>query len=375
MNSALLVNGRFLDRAPTGVQRHAWEVLCRLLDTDLRPKVVVPRDLEIAAGYGPVPAGQLVRMGQGHGYFWQQTHLARRVGRRLLWTPSGLGPAGVRHQVLTLHDLAMLDHPEWFSRSYTMLYQLFLPAIARAALHIFTSSEFSRRRLIARLGVAPARISVVSSAVKPELCDPALVTPEAVAAVRQRYDLPPRYVLAVGSMDPRKNLRGLAIAMQQVQSTDPDLALVLVGGQRAIFGDARLADVAPPQVRALGYVPDADLPALYASAEVFAYPSLYEGFGIPPLEAMAWGTPVVTANSTSLPEVVGAAAVLVAPEDPAAIAAGLRQVLTDDDLRARLRLAGRQQAARYSWDTAAEQVGTVLRRLVQSVARPAQEPI
>jgi len=177
--------------------------------------------------------------------------------------------------------------------------------------------------------------------------------------------LPSRYVLSVGSLEPRKNLSRLLDAWRRLQPTDRDESLVLVGASSKHFQAVDFAgDIA--SVIFPGYINDADLPAVYAGATLFVYPSLYEGFGLPVLEAMACGTPVVCSGATALPEVVGTAGILVDPYDPEAIADGIRRVLENDALQARLRQRGLELARKYTWERAAAATWQVLQAAAEN---------
>jgi glycosyltransferase involved in cell wall biosynthesis len=219
-------------------------------------------------------------------------------------------------------------------------------------------SVATRDDVVDRLGMSADRVRVVPWGVPLETAAP--LAPDAVASVRHRHRLPARYVLYVGTIDRRKDYRGLLDAMSML---DADVALVLAGSViegRTDFVDLLPASSLRDRVRVLGYVPDADLRALYAGAEVFVYPSFIEGFGLPVLEAMACGTPVVTYRTTSLPEVAGDAAILLDPPVTAvALAKALREVMDDAGLRRRLAERGRAHAAGFDWRTTARLTAAV----------------
>ena len=246
--------------------------------------------------------------------------------------------------VVTMHDVAFLDDTSKFSRQGLRVMRRSLDVARDRAAMVITSSEASRRDLEAN-GVEPARIRVVPLGV-----DHAPASSEAIAAVRQRHSLPERFVLFVGTLEPRKNLRRLAAA------NEPMVMPLVVAGP-AGWGDA--TDDLAGDLRFLGFVPRSDLPALYAAATVFAYPSESEGFGLPVLEAMNQGAPVVTSTGTSTEEVAGGAAVLVDPFDVDSIAAGLAEAERRAD---ELSAAGRARAATMTWDAAAERTLDVYRR-------------
>ena len=248
--------------------------------------------------------------------------------------------------VVTMHDVAFLDDTSKFSRQGLRVMRRSLDVARDRAAMVITSSEASRRELEVN-GVEPARIRVVPLGV-----DHAPASSEAIAAVRQRHSLPERFVLFVGTLEPRKNLRRLAAA------NEPMVMPLVVAGP-AGWGDA--ADDLAGDVRFLGFVPRSDLPALYAAATVFAYPSESEGFGLPVLEAMNQGAPVVTSTGTSTEEVAGGAAVLVDPFDVDSIAAGLGEAERRAD---ELSAAGRARAATMTWDAAAERTLDVYREVL-----------
>jgi glycosyltransferase involved in cell wall biosynthesis len=254
--------------------------------------------------------------------------------------------------VATIHDLAFEHLPETFNRRSWMQLRLTVRRTARTAAHIITPSEFSRRDLIETYNVAPERISVTLEAAAPHF-RPA--SEEAIGVVKRRYGIGGDYVLAVGSIQPRKNLVRLVRAYSDLRRSRSQAKLpqlVLVGKRAWLYGETLRAveqSGVASDVIFTGYVPEQDLPALYTGALCFVYPSYFEGFGLPPLEAMSCGAPVVAGNLTSLPEVVGDAGLLVDPFDTDAIGAGIASLIEDEALRARLRRRGLERAALFDW--------------------------
>jgi glycosyltransferase involved in cell wall biosynthesis len=234
---------------------------------------------------------------------------------------------------------------------------------------VIAISESTRQDVIARLGVPPERVQTVYCGVDP--CFVPMPADE-VAAFRQRKGLPERFVLFLGTIEPRKNVRRLINAFAQLLTSSPretsDLYLVVAGGKgwlsEPVF--ARVEELGlKDRVHFPGYVPEAEKALWYSAATCFCYPSLYEGFGLPPLEAMACGLPVITSNASSLPEVVGDAGLTVPPEDPAALSDALHQMVVNPTLRAELAQAGRWRATRFSWAKAARQTVGVYRRALR----------
>jgi glycosyltransferase involved in cell wall biosynthesis len=296
----------------------------------------------------------------GRDLWWHQigvTRAARRAGAALLHLPAGVGP--VRRTmpvVLTIYDLNVLRSPQLFRPWFRRYSRVVLPRAARTADAVITLSYASKTDIVERLGIAAERVTVVPPGVHP-LFAPLADGSERAADVRHRYDLPRAFVLTVGSVEPRKNLPRLIGAIERLRAESPtaDVALVHAGPEGWLSNGVTRAT----GVRFLGHVPREDLAALYSLARVCAYPSLYEGFGLPVAEAMACGCPVVTSNVSSLPEVAGDAAVLVDPASVDAIAAGIARLWTDDAGRADLVRRGRERARRFTWERAARETAAV----------------
>ena len=264
--------------------------------------------------------------------------------------------------VVTVHDLGYLHYPQAHSLLSRLYLRLGTMMSVRAAARVVAVSEATKADLVAHLRVDPAKVVVV-----PEACPPGFVPlsdHRAGVATARRYGIPSPYVVALGSIHPRKNLvrlvEAFAIARQRGRLTH-HLALV---GQMGYRGEAVAAAVARFKLRdavtITGYVDSTDLPTLLGGADALAFPSLYEGFGLPALEAMSCGVPVVAANASSLPEVVGDAGILVDPLNVEAIADGLVRLLTDPRLRADYAARGLARARAFSWERAARETISVL---------------
>ncbi len=328
------VNGRFLSRRITGVERYGVEIL-RCLGNRLRV----------------VRSGSRARGLAGHA--WEQFNLPGQVhSDEILWSPANTGPLAVKNQVLTLHDLGPLEHPEWFAPSFARWYRLFLPLLVRIVRQVTVSSAYAREKVLRRFGLPTGRVTVIPAGVDLRRFRPEAPPPDG---------LPERFVLFVGSVQPRKNLGTLLEAWEQVSGRFPQTWLVVAGATDAIFRREALP-VHPERARWLGYVADETLPGLYAAAQVFVLPSLDEGFGLPLLEAMACGTPVIAARAGALPEVAGEAARYFDPTQSDELAEWLGQFLGDESLRSSFAEKGRMRAQSYAWESSAEKLWEVLQQ-------------
>lgn len=299
---------------------------------------------------------------------WEQWELPRRAraARAQVVHLTGFG-APIRRPcptVLTVHDLIGYLFPANLPPVARLYWALWLPFSIRFAGHIIADSEHTRGDLQRLLGVPGERITVIHLAAD-ERFQP-ISDPAVRADVRDRYDLPPSFILYVGTLEPRKGLDTLVNAYASLADEFPH-ALVIAGKKGwytlPLFRQIEALGLRY-RIRFTDYVDDADLPVVYSLADLFVFPSRYEGFGLPPLEAMACGVPVISSNAASLPEVVGDAGMLVPPDNVEALAAAMRQVLVDDALRANLRARGLARAGRFSWDETARQTVRVYEGVV-----------
>lgn len=271
--------------------------------------------------------------------------------------------------VLTVHDLIFRRYPAHHKRLNRWYLNATMPLFCRRAGHIIAVSEQTKRDVVAAYGIPAGKVTVIYEAADPRFQPQSAA---AITAARSRFGLPDRYVLFVGTIEPRKNLGRVLAAFEQLHAERLTDALVIVGKRGWLYDDffARLeASPAKQAVIFPGFVPDANLPAVYAGAQALAFPSEFEGFGLPVLEAMACGAPVVCSSTSSLPEVAGEAAVLVDPLDQEALTDGLRRILANPALADDLRARGLAQAAHFSWERAAEETLAVYRRLTPSMAQ------
>jgi glycosyltransferase involved in cell wall biosynthesis len=285
------------------------------------------------------------------GQAWEQLVLPLAARRsQLLLSAANMAPLAGRGNVVVIHDLAPFHDPDWFGLAYGTWHRALIPRIARRARLVITPSQYVRDELVELLGVDPARVQAIAPGV-----DPAFAEPSAPAPLLRRLGLEQPYVLALGTDSPRKNLGLLDRIAPQL--ADAGLAVAIAGSGRSY-----LPSSATGSARRLGYVADLDLPALYAGAAACAMPSVYEGFGLPCLEAMAAGTPVVAADRAALPEACGGAALLADPDDDDGFAAALIRAAGPE--RGRLVDAGRTRAAGLSWARSAESLDAAIGALL-----------
>jgi len=270
--------------------------------------------------------------------------------------------------VVTLHDLIPIRHPETEKFVAQLYWRLQIPIAARRSSFIITDSEHARGEIMADFRVAPERIRSVMLGFNPAML--AQRSPAEGMAVRSRYGLPEEYLLYVGTIQPRKNLDTLIAAYAQLRRSRTGLQKLVIVGRKGWLYERLFASIdrlgLADAVIFTGFVPDEDLPFIYDGAAVFAYLSFFEGFGLPPLEAMACGVPVVTSNTTSLPEVVGDAGIAVPPADTGQVAAALARILDDPELAAALGARGRERARMFSWDAAALETLEIYRKVVEN---------
>ena len=332
MTREIVVNGRFLSRRVTGVERYGHEILelirerCRLEET---------------------------RVNGLRGQVWEQFILPRKLNRlSMLWSPANTGPLIIRNQALTIHDLSPLEHPEWFRKDFAAWYRLFLPILARHVRVIFSPSEHVQRRVRARFG--HANVVMTPNGVDQRRFHP--------AARQYQHAMPSQYILFVGTLEPRKNLNALVQAWNELKKSFRDVWLIIAGAHGKVFKPITFPEDME-RVRFLGYVDDHDLPGLYANASLFVLPSFDEGFGLPALEAMACGAPVLVSNGGALCEVVGDAACVFDLSEPHSLRNTMRECLEDTSLRAALSEKGLKRAGKFSWHSTADTIWKTLNEI------------
>lgn len=356
MSKAIAINGRFLTQPLSGVQRFAWELI-RAMDrirrdepghqaAGLRMEILCP------ASVCPLPSLHTIpvrAVGRTSGYAWEQIELPLAARGRLVLNLCNLGPVFAR-KVTAIHDTIVWQMPGNYTRAFVAAYRMLLPLIARTSSQCVTVSEFSKRSL-AQFGVTGDRpVSVIHNGVDHMLDD--VAAPPSSDAI----PWPERFVFALGNAAPNKNaalVRAIAPRLRQM-----GIATVLAGGgNSAVFAGAGGGEA---DVIALGRVPDAVIREGFRRALAFVFPSFHEGFGIPPLEAMALGCPVVASQTSAMPEILGDAALLRDPSAPDQWLDAIAAIAADPLLRAGLVERGRERARLYTWDRSARRMLSLL---------------
>jgi glycosyltransferase involved in cell wall biosynthesis len=341
----LVVNGRFKVQKRTGIQRVGEEITARLRT----PHVVVEPEQRASGAAG---------------HAWEQLVLPVKAKGRLIWGPCNTGPVMAASQILTIHGAAVIDHPEWFSASFVHLNRNLWPTLAKRARHIVTVSHFSKGRLSEVLNIPESKITVIWNGVDESFRPSSQAAIEHAAASVGLANRP--YFATLSTIEPRKNLGLVLQAWSRAKPRLPSgMALLVIGGSgaKSVFGRTIMdKSTVPDGVVFSGYVAEEMLPSLISGAQAVLYPSVYEGFGLPVLEAMACGVPAVTTQLTSLPEVGGGVALYVDATDPQDLAKTLINLATSEDLRRERSAMGLQRAKLFTWDLAAASMDEIFKR-------------
>lgn len=339
-----VVNGRFLTQKPTGVHRYAFEICNQLSEFGVDFYVAVPKEInpDYKINFKTVQCGTL------SAHLWEQISLPKYLkqqGSPLLLSFSGCGPLNYSNQIITIHDVSHERHPEWFSKNYCRFYGYMMPRIGKKAHAIITVSEFSKKEIIETLSLPSEKIHVINCSI------PSYHTTE---NDRIRDNSDEKYILSVSSMDPRKNFIRLVEAFNNIE--DKSVKLYIIGMQFKAFNTPDMEKLNRENVILTGYLDDDSLRKMYKNALFSVYPSLYEGFGIPPLESMSYGCPVIVSDIPALREVNGKAAMYANPLDIADMSLKMDLLICNSELRNELREKGREQVVKYSWSKSTRQV-------------------
>jgi glycosyltransferase involved in cell wall biosynthesis len=358
----LVVNGKFTAQRLTGVQRVAYELMRAVRSIDATAdeiEVAVPKNAVASAS----PLTRLRSVPWLKGDLWEQIALPLATRGELLLSLCNSGPVFKRRHVVMVHDMAVYDTPHTFSWSFRTWYRIKFALLIRHAPILLTVSSFSKARICALLGADESRVRVVRPGADHFgriVSDPSIVERLGLARVK--------YCVIVGSLDPRKNLQRVLAAVDRLGHLK-DVRFVVVGGANskvfahtgAALDSAATGSASSPQIVRAGYVSDGELKALYEHAACLAFPSLYEGFGLPPLEAMYCGCPAVVSTHAALAEACGDAAMYCDGNSVDDIAKKIEQMLTDDALRASYREKGLRHAHAHGWERSAQELMKILK--------------
>jgi glycosyltransferase involved in cell wall biosynthesis len=357
----IVINTRFLTQEMSGVQRFA-EQTCLALK-QLRDDVVfvAPHGIKM---HDSAKALDVQCIGRNRGHLWEQLDLPlylRRHGNPLLVSLCSTAPLLYRNQIATHHDITYIRHPESYTRLFRNLYRSMTPILLAHIKALLTVSNFSKSEIAQFYRYPHSKIFVVPNAVSDEF------QPGPPVSEKKHY------LLAVSSPSVHKNFSRMIEAFLSLRDQE-HLELRIVGAAGGAFSDPNLQRMATsdPRIRFLGRLTDSELIAQYQGATAFVFPSLYEGFGIPPLEAQACGCPVIAANAAAIPEVLQASALYFDPADVSHIAAAMERVLTDVTLRQSLRRRGLNNVTRFSWEDSAQRVS---QRIDALLPKPKVQPI
>jgi glycosyltransferase involved in cell wall biosynthesis len=330
MDINVCVNERYKYHRVTGVERYAGEVAKRI---GFRYRKIVPG----------------IKVTGISGHLWEQVYLPREIKtNETLWSPANTGPLAINNQVVTLHDLSVLEHPEWFRWEFSIWYRYLLPRLLKVASKVITISNFSKKRMVDLLNIPNDKIIVSPGGVDRNIFYP--MGADKIDVVRKKFGLPQPYIMAMEPHNRRKNAHTLLESWNEIQRRYPDLSLAFVGKSHGVFKSTNSIKN-PKKIHNFDYVSDRELAALMSGANVFIYLSLYEGFGLSVLEAMACGTPVIASNTGGLPESIGDSGYLIAPLDSDGLMHGLNLVLTDPDYRECMVSRGLRRVRQFGWDS------------------------
>ncbi|WP_299244528.1 glycosyltransferase family 1 protein [uncultured Aquimarina sp.] len=336
----IYVNARFLTQKVTGVQRYAIEI-CKLLPKEILEKritFIAPKKAKLNPLFKEFNS---IAIGKLEGQLWEQIDLPiflKRKGNPLLINFVGIGPIWYRNKIMTVYDLAFKHHPEWFSKSFQLTYNWFIPMSLKNSKHIITDSNYVKNDLINTYNLPSEKINVVYAA-------------PSSAFVKKQVNKE-AMILMVSSLDPRKNMTRVIEAFDQLSIPHK---LVIVGARGTVFSDLEIPEpIKKEKIKFTGYIEDEELVELYNKAELFMYPSLFEGFGIPPLEAQKCGTACLISNVTSLPEVYQDSAEYCDPRSVSDIKNKIYDVLTNQKKRNALISKGFLNVKKYNWNKSAE---------------------
>lgn len=359
------INGRFLTQPSTGVQRFALELLSAL-DRNLENEMdfiqdnnlicLVPNEIDVLLLPNWVNIS-IQKCGKLPGNLWEQIELPFFARNGLLVNLCNIGPIFHCNQIIVLHDVSVFAVPEAYSFAFKFKYKFIMSVLAHTAKQVLTVSKFSQNELVHYLRISKDKITTIS-----EGCEHILRTlPDNNVLINNKLDQQP-FLLAVGSSSPHKNMENLIKAVET--DLNNPVKLVIVGGSYSkVFKDVKIVN--SEKIIQLGYVTNGELRSLYSHAIGFIFPSLYEGFGLPPLEAMTCGCPVLCSNLASMPEVCGEAAIYFDPLNINEIIGQMQYIINNLDIRNKLKQKGFKRVLQYTWRNSAQGLFIVINRFLK----------
>ncbi|MDO4497037.1 MAG: glycosyltransferase family 1 protein [Bacteroidales bacterium] len=351
----LYINARFLLQKRTGVERYAYEMCRALKEIGADIHLICPQSGEINPTYD-ITGFNIVRFGWGRSHLWEQLILPFFFVRKKNYTVisfTGLGSILVPHKIMTIHDLSFLENPQWFSKAYYYYYKIMTPLAVRTSQHIVTVSEFSRNEIMHFYPfIHQEKITVIYNAAE-----------ERLFGTKKQNNTDKPFFLAVSSLDPRKNFDTLIKAFKGL----PDYRLIIAGGKNRVFGTSDAiasTEECPSNIEFIGRVEDQKLSELYANARGYISPSLYEGFGLPLIEAMMSGCPVLCSDIPVYHEVCNNAALFFNPNSYKALQDVVQKFAANEtSLRQHLIAQGFANSKRFSWHDSAKKLIDILKNL------------
>lgn len=348
----IVVNARFLTQRVTGVQRFAIEISLRLKKLIRDIEFVTPDNIEQKDVFEALDAKVI---GTHHGHVWEQVDLPmylKSKGKPLLINMANMAPLFYKNKVVTIHDVAYKVFPQTYPKSFLLFYSFVIPRLLHNSRHVVTVSEYSKQEIRKYYGVADGKVSVVYNAVSESFKPADEVSSE-------------KYFLAVSSMNYRKNFLYILEAFTQYHKQGGKAALYIIGDlKQKSFKEIDLSQYENnTQIKFLGRVSDKELISYYGKALAFIYPSFYEGFGIPPLEAQACNCPAICADASCLPEIFGDSVLYCNPYKPNSLVKSMEQLSSNTDLREKLIKKGIENLQRYSWQKSAERMAEIIKNV------------
>jgi glycosyltransferase involved in cell wall biosynthesis len=340
VKNTIFINGRFLTQKPTGIQRFSYEICKSLLKEGVNIIVLAPKKIRSEYKLDC----KIIKFGLLSGVLWEHICLLLyllKFKNPLLVNFGSPGPLFYKNRIVTIHDISFKTNPKWFVWYYSLYYRFITPIFARRSKKIITVSEFSKSEIQKWLNIPDEKFTIIHNAVSKSI----------FCSDKDCQEVQENYILSVSSLDPRKNIDSIYKAFEKYNSKD--IKLILVGISSPMFNFKQSEDV---KINSIGYVTDTKLAELYKNAKAFVYLSVYEGFGIPPLEAMSFGCPVILSDIPVFREIFGNAACYVDPYNINSVVKGLQRVLTNSEYRNKLVNHGFEKAKEYSWKKSAEKL-------------------